>query len=252
MTSRTLLIWALRLGALAVLVGVWMYANGPGGVSPLLLPELGVVLEQFVELLTTETLRGALLVTLAEIAGALLIAITAGTSLGFWAARKPLRARVVEPVVAWGYLAPLVLFYPIFILWFGIGPSSKVGYAAVSAFFPIAYNSLRAFQSVDERYLTVARAFGASRLQTDWLMKLPAALPMVMSGVRLGAATSMITVILAEMLASERGLGYLLAKSSQTFAVARAFAVILFVLIMVGILQLAINKAFTAGQGRNQ
>lgn len=252
MTARTLVVWLLRLALVVVIVGAWVYANGPGDVSPLLLPKLETVLEQFGDLITTQTLRDALLVTIAEIACALLLAVVAGSLIGFWAARSPLRSRVVEPVLAWGYLAPLVLFYPIFILWFGIGPASKIGYAAVSALFPIAYNSLRAFGSVDERYLRVARAFGASRAQTDWLVKWRAALPMVMSGIRVGAATSMITVILAEMLASERGIGYLLARSSQTFAVARAFAVILFVLILVAVLQLIINKAFPAERERSR
>lgn len=252
MTGRKLVIWALRLALVAVIVGGWLFANGPGGVSPLLLPKLDLVLQQFGELVTTSTLRSDLLVTLMEIAGGLAIAMFLGTLIGFWGARSTLRAKVVEPLVTWGYLAPLVLFYPIFILWFGIGPSSKIGYAAVNALFPIAYNSLRAFQNVDPRYLRVAHAFGASRIQTDWLVKWRAALPMVMSGIRIGAATSMITVILAEMLSASRGLGYLLAKSSQTFAVSQSFAVILIVLVVVVVLQFVINRAFTVDRPRRR
>jgi ABC-type nitrate/sulfonate/bicarbonate transport system permease component len=181
-------------------------------------------------------------VTLSEIGTAFVVSVVVGIGVGFACSRTTLRARVSEPLIAWGYLASLVLFYPLFILWFGVGPWSKILYGAVSGFFPIAFNALRGFQAVDERYLKVAKAFGASPGQTDRLVKVQAALPMVMSGVRIGAALNIITVVLAEMLASERGLGYELAYASQTMQVARLFALIVVLLCVVTLLQLLIQR----------
>jgi NitT/TauT family transport system permease protein len=149
---------------------------------------------------------------------------------------------VAEPVLAWGYMAPLVLFCTLCILWFGVGVWSKIFCANVSAFFPIAFNSLRGFRAVDLRYLRVARAFGASAGQADRPVKIQAALPMVMSGLRIGAALDIITVILAEMLASQRGPGHRMAHAGQTLMVPDVFALIVIVLVLVALLQLVIQR----------
>jgi ABC-type nitrate/sulfonate/bicarbonate transport system permease component len=143
-------------------------------------------------------------------------------------------------------MAPLVLFYPLFITWFDIGMLSKVMYGALSGFFPVAFNALRGFRAVDPRLTRVARAFGASPGQTDRLVKAPAALPMVMTGIRVGAALNIITVILAEMLASSRGLGFELAQTSQTLQVPDVFALILILLVFVALMQLVIQRVSTS------
>jgi ABC-type nitrate/sulfonate/bicarbonate transport system permease component len=238
---RRLIVWALRILALAGILGSWLYATGPGEVSPILIPKVSLVWEQVKLLVSSGDIWGDVGITLFELVAAFTIALVAGVLVGFVCGRTPLRAEVAEPLIAWGYLVPLVLFYPLFILWFGVGVESKIAYGALSGFFPIAYNSLRGFRAIDQRFLRVARAFGATNVQTDWQVKTPAALPMMLAGIRIGAALCMITVILAEMLASTRGLGYELARSSQTLQVPRAFALILILLVFVVIVQWVIN-----------
>lgn len=239
--KRRLTVWGLRIAALVILFGSWIYATGPGGVSPILLPDLSLVWEQIRTLMTAGHTWSNVGVTLFELVIAFAIALIGGVLLGFVCSRTALRAEVAEPLIAWGYLVPLVLFYPLFILWFGVGTPSKIAYGAISGFFPIAFNSLRGFRAIDPRYLKVAQAFGASNSQTDRQVKMPAALPMVLAGVRIGAALCMITVILAEMLASTRGLGYELARASQTLQVPTAFALIFVLLMFVAIVQLVIQ-----------
>lgn len=237
MRLSTLVIWLLRLLLVGIIVGAWAYATGPGGVSPLLLPEINLTIERLQEIVQQGQTWSDLLLTVSEIVAAFAISAVAGVLVGFWGSRTELRATVIEPLIAWGYMAPMVLFYPLFIVWFDIGITSKIAYGAVSGFFPIAFNSLRGFRAVDQRLLRVARAFGASPGQTDRLVKTPAALPMVMSGIRIGAALNVITVILAEMLASSRGLGYELAEASQTLQIPDVFALILLLLVVVAIMQ---------------
>lgn len=249
MNRHAVAVWTLRVLTVAVGIGLWLYANGPGGVSILLLPKLGNVIDQFRSLLGSSEHWRDVLTTLSEILIAGAIAATAGMVVGFAVSRSRFRTAVVEPLLAWGYMVPLILFYPVFILWFGVGMWSKIGYAAVSAFFPIAYNSVRAFSGVDPRYLRVGVAFGASRAQIDTLIKFRAAIPVVAAGLRIGAATTFITVIVAEMLASQQGLGYELSQTSQTFERSTSFAVIVFVLVMAGVFQFLVSRALPTGHG---
>jgi NitT/TauT family transport system permease protein len=228
-------VWALRVAGLAVVVGVWLYATGPGGVSPLILPKLTDVASACWELVSGSSIWPHVAITLLEIAIALAIALPLGFAAGFLGSRTALRARVYEPLLAWGYMVPHVMFFPLFLLWVGVGIWSKVLFAAVAGFFPIAMNTLRGFDSVDPGHLRVGRAFGASKLQLDWLVKLGAAAPMVLAGVRIGVALSVINVILGEMLASQRGLGHELARTSQTLVIPEAFAVIMVLLVVVGV-----------------
>lgn len=241
--SHRVVVWALRTLTVLAIVGAWLYANRPGGVPRFLLPSLPGVIGEFFTLLRSRLLWDDVVRTLTEVLIAGGIAISAGLLFGFAMARTALRAAVVEPLLAWGYMAPLILFYPVFILWFGVGIWSKVAYAALSAFFPIAFNALRAFRSIDPRFLRVGRAFGASSGQIDRMIKFRAALPVVAAGIRIGTAATLITVIVAEQLASTKGLGHLVAESSQTFAIQLSFAAILVVLVLVALLQALVNRA---------
>jgi ABC-type nitrate/sulfonate/bicarbonate transport system permease component len=236
----------LQVLALAVIVVAWLYGQGPGGVSPIILPALVAVLEAFVNFIVSPEIYEAIAITMTEIFISLLIAGLLGFLIGFWGARTELRAGVLEPLLVWGYLVPHVLFYPLIILWFGIDMPSKIVYAASSAVFPIAFNCLRAFRRVDPRYIAVGRAYGASHRQMDWLIKLRASVPVAAAGLRIGAALSMVTVIVAEMLASTGGLGYLLKFYAQSFSTARSYAIILVVLLVVGAFQFAIKKLLPA------
>jgi ABC-type nitrate/sulfonate/bicarbonate transport system permease component len=237
-----LAVWGIRLGLVAALLGYWIYMTGPGQISPLLLPKLNLVRRELRAILTSGALWHDVGITAIEFVVAFLIACLVGGGIGFACSRTDLRYRVTEPLVAWGYMVPLVLFYPLFIVWFDIGMTSKIVYGALSGFFPMAFNSLRGFRAVDPRYLRVAQAFGASASQSDRQVKLPAAMPMVMSGIRIGGALCMISVILAEMLASTQGLGYELARASQTLKVPSVYAHIVVLLGFVALVQIFINR----------
>ena len=243
MTRRQATVWGARLLTLCVAVGLWVYGNGPGGVSPILLPKLPDVLDEFASLLTSADNWLDVRTTIYEIVIAGTMAVTAGLGVGFIAARSRFWTAVIEPMLAWGYLVPLVLFYPVFILWFGVGSWSKIACAGLAAFFPIAYNAVRAFSTVDPEHIRVGVAFGASPVQIDWLIKFRAGIPVAAAGLRIGAATTFIMVIVTEMLSAQRGLGYELARSSDTFQRSTTFAITLFVMLIVGVFQYLVTRA---------
>lgn len=233
---------SLQLLLLAALIGTWLWFTGPGGVSPLFIAPLPATIEALGELLLDPTIWAATWTTVAEIAISISIALAAGFAVGFLGSRTPYRLKVFESLLAWGYMIPFVLFYPIFLLWIGVDEGSKVAYGALNGFFPMAFNTIKGFKAVDSSLIRTARAFGGSPRQIEWAVKFPAALPVVLTGVRVGSALCVITVILAEMLASRRGLGYELARASQTLQVPRSYALIIFILVIVSVLHLLIQR----------
>jgi ABC-type nitrate/sulfonate/bicarbonate transport system permease component len=233
---------AIQLLALLVVFGAWAFYSGPGAASPLILPTISGVANQLWAFLGSSELWTAVWVTFKELFVALAIATTCGLAVGFWGARSPLRSQVLSPLLVWSYQVPMILFYPLFLLWLGFGTSSKIGYAAVSAFLPIAFNSLRAFASVDPKYVQMGRAFGASPRQLDLWIKFRAGLPLAAAGIKLGTAICMVTVIVAEMLGSSEGLGYLIKYYSESFNAAQTYAIIVIVLLVVGLFYAAVQR----------
>lgn len=241
MKHRTWQVWLLRALAVAALLGVWWYATGPGGTSRLILPPLAEVITSLGEQIRSGALYRSALFTLGEIVSAFFLAATTGVIAGLLCARGELRARVWEPLLIWGYLAPSVLFFPLFILWFGAAAPSKILFGAASAFFPIAYNTLRGLRTIDPTYRKLGEAFNASHLQMDLIIKLPAAFPLIAVGLRIGAATALITVVLGEMLAATQGIAYELARTSQMYDSARTYALIVVLLGLVVTMQMIVR-----------
>lgn len=237
-----LLVRGLQVGVLTAAVALWVWARRPGGVSPIILPKIDEVWTELTLLVRSSEFYDALRVTMIEVFIALALSAALGFVIAFWAARSDLRTRVVEPLLVWGYLVPHVLFYPVIILWLGIGSSSKIAYAVSAAVFPIAFNCLRAFRSVDPSLVQLGRAYGASPRQIDWQIKFRASVPLAAAGLRIGAALTMVTVIVAEMLSASNGLGYLLKFYSQSFNQAKAYAVIVTILCVAGLLHVLFNR----------
>lgn len=240
--GRALRIWGLRLMLPAVLVAAWLYASGPGGISTLILPQPLDVLDEFVALFGADFIARAVLVTLAEIAAAFVLAAGGGMLVGFLLSRTTVRAQAAEPVLAWAYMFPFVLLYPLFLLWMGVGMSSKIAYAAIAGGIPVAYNTLRGLQSVDPRHIRVGTAFGASPRQMDRHIKVGAAWPMILSGLRVGISVVLIGVVLAELLGSNVGLGFELQRATNTFQNGRAFALVLLLIVLTSTLQWAMER----------
>lgn len=240
---RRAMVWALRLVLLAILLGLWMYASGPGAVSALILPPITSVLDSFGGLLFVGATWAAVGVTVLEMILSFVIAAVLGVGLGFLLSRRALRARVAEPLLAWGYMFPFVLLYPLFLLWAGVGVPSKVAYAVVTAVFPIAYNTMRGLRSVDPRYTKVGVAFGASGLQMDLHIKAGAARPLVLSGLRIGVGLVSVSVVLAELLGSYSGLGHDVQAAASRLQIVDTYSLALLLVLVTVVLQFLMERA---------
>ena len=152
---------AVQVAFLLVLIALWYLATTRWRVSPLLLPNPTAVLRDFWDIIKTGEFIGDLRVTLTELAWAFAIAATLGVIAGYVISRSQYRIRVFEPLFAGIYSIPIILFLPLYVLFFGLGPASKIALGATIGFFPIALNTIAGFGYVDKVLVTAARSMGA-------------------------------------------------------------------------------------------
>ena len=198
----------VRVGFLVGLVVLWYLASTRWGVNRLLLPNPIAVFDNLVEILRTGEFIGDLQTTLGEVAAAFAISVTGGVTLGYLISRSPYTIRAFEPLFAALYSIPIILFLPLFVLFFGLGPASKIAIGATISFFPIVINTIAGFGNVDRLYVMAARSMGASGYRLFRHVLLPGALPVILTGLRMGFTTALLSIIGSEVLASLAGLGH--------------------------------------------
>jgi NitT/TauT family transport system permease protein len=243
----------LRLCVLAALLLAWEVVPRLGLVPMVILAPLSATLRVAIE--EPGAYLAALATTLAEIAVGLVIAWGGGGVVGLVVGSvKPLRAGVL-PVISSIYAIPFVVIYPIMTAWLGIGSESKVWFGGLYGFFPMALASAAGVQMVDTRLLVAALSMGATRLQLVREVMIPAALPALIAGLRLGGALVMIGVIVAEMLASTDGIGFLITQDRTMFRTPEVYFGIILVLIVAGSLDGAIGyveRRFSYSHGQRR
>lgn len=203
------------------------------------IPRLGVLPELFIPPLT-KTLyvlwldraiyAAALLVTLYEMAIAMLIACGIGILLGAVVGGIASVRKLMLPVFSSLYAVPIVILYPVFTAWLGIGSQAKIVFGGVYGLFPVLLSTAAGVRVIEEQYLIAARSMGASLPQLITRVIVPAAIPTVLAGLRLGGALTIIGVVFAEMLTSANGIGYLVTKNRTTLDSPRVFAAITVIL----------------------
>ena len=239
---------AVQAAFLIVLVALWYLATTRWHVSPLLLPNPVRVWDDFWSILWTGEFIGDLRVTLTELAVAFAISATSGVIVGYVISRSQYRIRVFEPLFAAIYAVPIILFLPLYVLFFGLGPASKIALGATISFFPIALNTVAGFGYVDKVYVTAARSMGASDVQLFRYVLLPAALPIILTGMRMGFTVALLSIIGSETIASLAGLGHRIVHLAEGMEMTQMFAYIVFVVMIALILNTAVSTL--EGRGR--
>ena len=231
----------LQLGFVVGLLLVWYLASTQWGVSHLLLPNPVNVWFQLVDVIRTGAFIPDLKVTLEELLIAFAIATSLGVTLGYLIARSPYMIKVFEPLFAGIYSIPIILFLPLYVLFFGLGPASKIALGATIGFFPVVLNTISGFGYVDRTLVTAARAMGANDVQMFRYVLLPAALPVVLAGLRMGFTVALLSVIGSETIASLAGLGHRIVDLAENMDMARMFAYIVFVVAIAALLNTLVS-----------
>jgi NitT/TauT family transport system permease protein len=149
-------------------------------------------------------------VTLGEIAIAYGLAVAAGLWVGFALGLRPMLGRVYRPLLAALYAVPSVVWYPSLMLFFGLGPASKIAFAVLLGFFPVALSVFAGIDQVPRHLITVARSMGATRAVAFRKVMLPAMASTMVGGLRAALALSVVGVLVGEILGARSGLGYVI------------------------------------------
>ena len=136
------------------------------------------------------------------------------------------------PLISTLYAVPLVIIYPLFVVWLGLGPPSKIAFASLIGFFPAALSTAAGIQTIDPQLVLAARSMGATTWQRLTRVLVPAAIPTVLSGLRLGGALTIVGVVVSEMLVASQGIGYLISFYRQSLDGPHIYAGILLVLLL--------------------
>jgi ABC-type nitrate/sulfonate/bicarbonate transport system permease component len=212
-----------RLVALVAFVLLWSVAGGlvqlTRPFNPLFLPAPWVVLGALGELAAKGQLWPHVGATLERVAVGFAAAAGLAVLLGLLAGQVRLVRNVVEPVVELLRPIPPLAMLPMFIVWVGIGESSKVGFIAYATFFPMFVTTVHGVAQLDTRLLRAAQSLGAGRRALFFRVILPAALPEILTGLRLGVALAFFVIVIAEFVGAERGLGYLINDGRNFFLV---------------------------------
>jgi len=238
----------VQAGFLAALVLIWYLASTRWGVNRLLLPNPVAVYDNLIDILRSGEFIEDLETTLGELAAAFAISVTSGVTLGYLISRSAYAIEVFEPLFAGIYAIPIILFLPLFVLFFGLGPASKIAIGASISFFPIVINTIAGFGHVDRLFVTAARSMGASDYHLFRHVLLPAALPVILTGLRMGFTTALLSIIGSETLASLAGLGHRIVHLAEAMEMARMFAYIVFVIAIAVILNTVVSTLEARGK----
>lgn len=232
----------LQLAALALLVLGWEALSWSGLFYRGVIPSILSISAALAGLLVQPSFYANLLTTLGEVLGAVAIGATLGFVAGILIGGTRLARRAYEPALHYLAPTPKIVFLPILITLFGVGPASKVAMGAVSCFFPVALSVIGGMVLVNPVHLRVARGFGLSRWRTILSVYLPSLVAPVLTGLRLGLGVAVIGCLLSEIKLSNRGLGFIAIQYYGQFRIPEMYAVLIVIFLLAGLANTGLSR----------
>jgi ABC-type nitrate/sulfonate/bicarbonate transport system permease component len=205
--NRLRSVWALRVAIIAAVLAIWEVVAESGWLFRDVVPTVPVIARAVARLLADGSFYSNLAVTGAEIVAALAIGGIAGLVAGLVLGGNRFLARAYEGFIYYLGPTPKIIFFPIMILWFGVGPGSKIAMGALSAFFPIVISVASGMRQIAPVLLRVGKSFRATPWQMTRTIYLPAMRTPIVNGFRLGLGLAIIGALLAETKLSKPGTG---------------------------------------------
>ncbi len=232
------------LAVFVVLIVLWELGSRAGVISALVLPAPSEAFGAFLDLVNSGNLWKHLSASLSR----LLIGFAAGASLGLIVGTAvglfSLARAAITPLVSAIFPIPKIALLPLFIIWFGIGEGSKVATILFGSFFPTVIATYGGIDSVDRTLIRMGQSFGLGRWHIIWKIVLPAALPAILSGMRIAASISIILLVAAEMIGAEYGIGAYVLLAGNLMATDQLVAGVA----MLSILGLTVNWLITRAE----
>ena len=225
----------------AIAIALWELCARVFVANNLFLTPLSTIVVRAVELSSTGELQNHIYVSFVEFAGGFALSVVVGILLGVVLAEFPLIRGLVDPWVSMLYATPIIALGPLFILWLGIGIVSKIAIVFLVAVFPILINTVSGLTTTDRTLIEVAQSFGASAKQIYTKVRMPAAIPFIIAGLRLSVARALVGVVVAELFGARAGLGFLILNSAQSFDTAGVFVGVI-ILAIAGVVSVELLK----------
>lgn len=205
-----------------VLIALWFLVTGMGWVKPLFLPSPFAVYGKFISAMTEGVANSTLIehtrASLTRVFGAFFLACLTAIPIGIWMGVSRVARGLFDPIIEFYRPLPPLAYLPLVIIWLGIGEFPKIFLIFLAIFAPMAIAARSGVKSVSIEQIHAAYAMGASRSQIVWHVIMKAALPEIFTGMRIGIGVGWTTLVAAEMVAADRGLGFMVLNAAQYLA----------------------------------
>lgn len=222
----------IRIAMVATILAGWETLAASGLLFRDVVPSVAAIARALVGVLGSADFYGNLAVTAMEVGVALAIGGLSGLAVGIALGANRFLSNAYESLIYYLGPTPKIIFFPVMIMWFGVGSGSKMAMGAISCFFPIVISAASGMRQIDRVLIRVGQSFRATTWQMIGKIYLPAMRAPIVTGVRLGLGLAIIGTLLAETKLSNRGIGYLIIQAYATFDMPRMYAllIVLFVL----------------------
>lgn len=215
-----------------LVLAIWQLAVILGGFPSFILPAPALVYQRLVQALFDGTLLRNSLVTLAEVLLGLALGVSVATVLGYLLAKSLHLERLLSPYIIASQSIPIVAIAPLLVIWFGPGLISKILICSLVVFFPVLINTVVGMRAVSDDLRDLMRSLHATRWQTLRILEIPAALPVFLGGLRIGATLSVIGAVVGEFVGAKSGLGFLINVGRGMYDTALVFVAVFTLILM--------------------
>ncbi|WP_431031990.1 ABC transporter permease [Streptomyces sp. P6-2-1] len=247
---RRLVVYGARVLLLVVLLGLWEWCARAEVIDPFNFSMPSKIWDQISRWATEGTPQGSLWeqvwYTLYEALLGWVIGVVAGVVLGIALGRVRFLSDVLGPYIKVLNALPRIVLAPIFLIWFGLGPASKIASAVVLVFFPVFFNAFQGAREVDRNLVANARILGASNRQVTFQVVIPSATSWIFTSLHVSFGFALIGAIVGEYIGATKGLGLLVSASQGTFNAAGVYAAMV-ILAVVALLAEALLSALERG-----
>lgn len=229
----------LSLAPFVFLLGAWHFLTSTGTIAPVFIPMPSQVFDSFLHLISDSFIPEHIAPSMMRVGSAFALSVLIAFPLGVLSGQIPLVARLVHPICGFTRYLPVAALVPLSILWFGIDDGQKVAVITLGVVFQLVLLFANDTASVPKELIEAGRTFGLTRTQIIRRIVLPWSMPAIWDDLRITAGWAWSYLVLAELVAGNRGVGYFIIQSQRYLETDRVFAGILFIGILGAITDMA-------------